>query len=59
MPRGKKLLRTTRSKASRVYDARLIATMNVYVVESILTFNTPDFKRYGAITVLHPSSVAT
>ena len=31
--------------------------MNVYAVESVLTFNTADFKRYGNITALHPSSV--
>jgi len=41
----------------KVYDARLVATMNVYAVESILTFNTADFKRYGNITALHPSSM--
>jgi predicted nucleic acid-binding protein len=41
----------------KVYDARLVATMNVYAVESVLTFNTDDFKRYSSITVLHPSSI--
>jgi|SRR5271154_2057600 len=41
----------------KVYDARLVATMNVYAVESILTFNTADFKRYSNITALHPSSM--
>ena len=41
----------------RVYDARLVAIMNVYAVESVLTFNTDDFKRYRSITALHPSSI--
>ena len=30
-------------------------TMTVYAVESILTFNVADFKRYGAIRAVHPS----
>ena len=41
----------------KVYDARLVAIMTVYGVESVLTFNTADFKRYSNITALHPSSV--
>jgi hypothetical protein len=40
----------------KVYDARLVAIMTVYAVESVLTFNTADFKRYSNITALHPSS---
>jgi hypothetical protein len=31
--------------------------MKTYAVESVLTFNAADFKRYGAITALHPSSI--
>src|ERR1019366_4103185 len=41
----------------RVYDARLVATMNVYAVENVLTFNAVDFKRYSNIAALHPSSI--
>jgi len=41
----------------RVYDARLVAIMNVYAVESVLTFNADDFKRYSSITALYPSSI--
>ena len=41
----------------KVYDARLVATMNIYAVESVLTFNAADFKRYSNITALHPSAV--
>jgi hypothetical protein len=32
----------------KVYDARLVAIMKVYAVESVLTFNDADFKRYTA-----------
>ena len=41
----------------KVYDARLVAAMNVYGVTHLLTFNTDDFKRYDLITVVSPSSV--
>ena len=41
----------------KVYDARLVAVMSAYSVESILTFNANDFKRYGDITALYPPSV--
>lgn len=36
------------------YDARLVATMMVHGVKSILTLNGEDFKRYSGITVIHP-----
>jgi predicted nucleic acid-binding protein len=41
----------------KVYDARLVAIMTVYGVDSVLTFNIADFKRYSNITALHPSSL--
>ena len=40
----------------KVYDARLVATMTVYAVDTVLTFNAADFKRYS-VTALHPSMV--
>jgi len=42
----------------KVYDARLVAVMSVYAVESVLTFNVADFRRYRNISALHPSIVA-
>ena len=44
-------------KGVKVYDARLVAVMTLYSVDSILTFNTPDFSRYNNIIALHPSAV--
>jgi predicted nucleic acid-binding protein len=41
----------------KVYDARLVAVMNVYAVESILSFNSVDFKRYDLVTALQPASL--
>jgi predicted nucleic acid-binding protein len=41
----------------QVHDARLVAAMRVRGVRHILTLNESDFKRYGGITVVHPSMV--
>jgi hypothetical protein len=38
-----------------VYEARLVAVKNVYAVESILSFNGADFKRYDLVAALHPA----
>lgn len=43
----------------KVHDARLVAIMIVYAVESILTFNDADFKRYSEINAIRPSSILT
>ena len=48
-----------RIQGVKVYDARLVATMTVYAVDSVLTFNAADFKRYNSVIALHPSSVIT
>jgi predicted nucleic acid-binding protein len=44
---------------AQVHDARLVAAMRAHRVQHILTMNVSDFRRYGGITVLHPSAVAT
>ena|SRR6266853_3867368 len=53
----KEIVRDHKVQGIKVYDARLVATMSVYAVKSVLTFNAADFKRYGNITAVHPSSV--
>ena len=53
----KEIVRDHKVQGVKVYDARLVAIMRVYAVESILTFNVADFTRYRAITPLIPSSV--
>jgi predicted nucleic acid-binding protein len=40
-----------------VHDAKLVASMSVYVITNLLTFNVADFKRYPAITALSPVDV--
>jgi predicted nucleic acid-binding protein len=44
-------------KGKKVHDARLVATMQVYSVTSLLTFNTDDFRGYPNLTLLHPNDV--
>ena len=41
----------------QVHDARLVAVMNVYGVQSLLTFNADDFKRFPQIVVINPKDV--
>lgn len=44
-------------KGVQVHDTMLAAVMNVYGIPHLLTFNTPDFKRFGGITVVSPADV--
>jgi predicted nucleic acid-binding protein len=53
----KEIVRDHKVQGVKVYDAHLVAIMNVYGVESVLTFNAVDFERYSHITALNPSSV--
>jgi predicted nucleic acid-binding protein len=55
----KQIVKDHRVQGVKVYDARLVATMTVYAVDSVLTFNAADFKRYSNVTALHPSSMVT
>lgn len=41
----------------QVHDAHLAATMQAHGAGHILTLNEPDFKRYTALQVVHPSAV--
>src|SRR5215471_16739229 len=43
----------------KVHDARLVASMKVYGITHILTFNANDFSRYTGITVIQPQSLAS
>lgn len=54
----KQIVKDHRVKGVKVYDARLVAVMSVYGVESVLTFNDADFKRYGQVRAIHPESSA-
>jgi predicted nucleic acid-binding protein len=41
----------------KAHDTRLVASMLVHGLDTIITYNVDDFKRYTAITVLHPGNV--
>jgi predicted nucleic acid-binding protein len=56
-PMWKQIVHDHAVQGVKLYDARLVATMSVYAMESILTFNTADFKRYGSIRTLHPAAM--
>jgi predicted nucleic acid-binding protein len=53
----KRIVHDYKVQGVMVYDARLVAIMNVYAVESVPSFNSPDFKRYDLVTALHPASL--
>ena len=44
-------------KGVNVHDAKLVATCIVHGLNSILTFNDRDFRRYAEITVVHPDDI--
>jgi|SRR5579859_682980 len=50
----RKLLLTYNVSGAQVHDARLVASMLVYGVKRILTFNDKDFTRYKPIEAIHP-----
>lgn len=54
----RKLLLEYRVSGVQVHDTRLVAAMNVYGVNQLLTYNTKDFRRFTGIAVLHPAHVA-
>lgn len=39
------------------HDARIVASMNVHEINTILTFNRDDFIRYAGLTVLVPGEL--
>ena len=40
-----------------VHDAKLVASMNVFLITHLITFNVADFKRYSGITAVSPADV--
>jgi predicted nucleic acid-binding protein len=56
-PVWKRLVQDHRVQGVKVYDARLVAVMSVYLIDTILTFNIADFKRYGNVSAIPPASM--
>jgi predicted nucleic acid-binding protein len=44
-------------KGAQVHDAKLAAAMMTHKIETLVTFNSADFKRYSNIVVLTPADV--
>lgn len=53
----KQIVAAHKVQGVKVYDARLVAIMSVYAVQSLLTFNADDFERFSTIRAIHPSSL--
>jgi predicted nucleic acid-binding protein len=58
-PEWRRFVTTYSIEGVQVHDARLAATMIVYGITHILTFNTTDFRRYASegIITIHPDQV--
>jgi predicted nucleic acid-binding protein len=58
-PAWRNLVLTFGVSGAKVYDARLVALMQVQALTHILTFNTQDFVRYAniGIVAIDPSAV--
>jgi predicted nucleic acid-binding protein len=57
-PEWRRLVATHNVSGVQVHDARLVAVMNVYDVDSIITFNGRDFSRYPHIRAVHPQDLS-
>jgi predicted nucleic acid-binding protein len=57
-PECRRLVVTYSVSGVQVHDAHIVAAMNVYGINSLLTFNRTDFIRYPGIHVVHPKDVA-
>lgn len=44
-------------KGVEVHDAKLVASVNVYGIAHLLTFNMSDFKRYPGTSAVSPADV--
>ncbi len=42
----------------QTHDAHIVATMQVYRVRHLLTFNGDDFRRFESVEIIVPASVA-
>jgi hypothetical protein len=54
-----KLVSQNGVQGKQVHDARLVAVMQSYAIPHLLTFNVEDFRRYSAITAIHPTEVVS
>lgn len=53
----KNVVRDNSVLGKKVYDARLVAAMNVHGISALLTFNLKDFKRFQHIVLIDPDAL--
>ncbi len=53
----RRLVKLHNVKGVQVHDTMLAAVMNVYGITHLLTFNKPDFKRFGSFDVVSPADM--
>lgn len=53
----KRLVLSHRVSGVNVYDARLIAAMNIHGIKNLITFNAKDFSRYPDINIFEPIDI--
>jgi predicted nucleic acid-binding protein len=52
------LVRSFSVTGKRVHDARLVAVLEVYAVENLITFNIADFGVFPSVSLVDPRSLA-
>jgi hypothetical protein len=55
-PEWEQLVMQYQVVGKKVHDARLVATMNVYGIQGIVTLNVADFSRYTNIHAVAPQT---
>ena len=55
----RRLLVTHTISGVAVHDARIVASMKVYSVHQLVTFNVDDFQRYRDISVITPQALSS
>lgn len=53
----KQLVESYKVSGVQVHDARLVAIMNVYGIQNIITLNTKDFSRFRNICAVEPKNI--
>ncbi len=53
----RKLVSTHKVSGAKVHDAKIAASMIVYRVPTIVTFNTKDFDRFPKLTAIDPNDI--
>ena len=56
-PRWRALVSKFEVRGKNAHDARLVAAVQRHSIDTILTFNAADFRRFTSLTVLDPANL--